>query len=241
LVKRSTSTQLFLNNGQTLAISGLIRQKSSEDLQKVPWLGEIPVLGVFFRHRDTSTGGGNGERGDIELVIMVTPKVVGVQIGTEPPPAEQKVVAQPAEGLAQAATAKEPAFVKPAPVKPAAQGKAAMPPKAEPVPVVAPEPVLAPNDRFGRTVQGYFLDKLTYPSLAKRTGTEGTVLLALHLSADGTLLDASIKKSSGSEILDAQSLATAKEIQPYPAFPRDVDEKDLWIQIPIEYNLAQKR
>lgn len=228
LVKRSTSTQLFLNNGQTLAISGLIRQKSTEDLQKVPWLGEIPVLGLFFRHRSTGTGGGSGERGDIELVIMVTPRVVTEQQSdTALPAAEQKVVAQPDPGPAKSAPESAPAAVSPK-VTPAKKA-------------VVPAPVLSPQDRFGRTVTGFFLEKLVYPSIAKRTRTQGTVVLALHLAADGTLLDASVKKSSGSAILDEQSLSTAKNIQPYPGFPRDITDKDIWIQIPIEYNLAGSR
>jgi len=76
LKKRNASTELFLNDGQTLAIGGLMKQKREEDLQKVPGLGDIPILGFFFRKKTTKMGGGTGERGDTELFIALTPTIV---------------------------------------------------------------------------------------------------------------------------------------------------------------------
>lgn len=76
LTKRTASTELFLNDGQTMAIGGLIKQKSAEDIRKTPWLGDLPILGVFFRKKTTTTGGGTGERGDTELFIALTPKII---------------------------------------------------------------------------------------------------------------------------------------------------------------------
>lgn len=76
LTKRNTSTELFLDNEQTLAIGGLIKQRTSEELRKLPWLGEIPVLGMFFRQKTTSSGSGYNTKGDAELFITLTPKIV---------------------------------------------------------------------------------------------------------------------------------------------------------------------
>ncbi|MGE5309358.1 MAG: TonB family protein [Deltaproteobacteria bacterium] len=228
LIKRSTSTQLYLNNGQTLAISGLIRQKTTEDLQKVPWLGDIPVLGVFFRHRTTVNGGGNGERGDIELVIMVTPKVVLDAGQPEAAPSaakDEKVVAQPVTPELVKAVSDNVDVVRKAAGQQADTAIAAV----------------DPQSAYGRSVTQYFLSKLQYPSLAKRTKTEGTVQLALHIARDGGLLDVSIKKASGFSVLDSDALSTAKEIQPYPTFPAAIADKDLWITVPIEYSLAGRR
>ncbi|UCG35859.1 MAG: TonB family protein [Candidatus Omnitrophota bacterium] len=73
---RNISTQLFLNNGETLAIGGLIKKKSSEDLKKLPWLADIPIIGRFFTHTTRSTGGGSGQRGDTELYITLTPRII---------------------------------------------------------------------------------------------------------------------------------------------------------------------
>jgi pilus assembly protein CpaC len=76
LTKRSVSTELYLNDNQTLAIGGLIRQKKEEDIRKTAGLGDIPILGALFRKKTTTVGGGQGERGDIELFITLTPKIV---------------------------------------------------------------------------------------------------------------------------------------------------------------------
>ena len=76
LSKRSISTQLQIRDGQILTIGGLIKQKTEEDLKKFPWLADIPILGAFFRHRSVDTGGGSGQRGDVELFIALTPTII---------------------------------------------------------------------------------------------------------------------------------------------------------------------
>jgi len=76
LAKRSASTELTINDGQTMAIGGLIKQKTEEDVRKTAFLGDIPILGLLFRKTETKTGGGQGERGDTELFIVLTPTIV---------------------------------------------------------------------------------------------------------------------------------------------------------------------
>jgi len=76
LKKRNASTELFLNDGQTLAIGGLMKQKTEEDIQKTPGLGDMPILGLFFRRKSTKLGGGTGEKGNMELFITLTPTIV---------------------------------------------------------------------------------------------------------------------------------------------------------------------
>ncbi|MDD5560996.1 MAG: TonB family protein [Candidatus Omnitrophica bacterium] len=76
LSKRSVSSELYLNNGQIMAIGGLIKQKTEEDLRKFPWLADIPVLGLFFRQRVTKIGKGQGARDDTELFVTLVPTIV---------------------------------------------------------------------------------------------------------------------------------------------------------------------
>jgi TonB family protein len=76
LKKRTAATELFLNDGQTMAIGGLMRQKSQEDITKTPGLGDIPIVGMLFRKKVSSIGGGTGEKGDTELFITITPTIV---------------------------------------------------------------------------------------------------------------------------------------------------------------------
>jgi len=69
LRSRKAESSLQLADGQTFALAGLIDNKISKQVSKVPLLGDIPVLGALFR----STRYQNNET---ELVILVTPRIV---------------------------------------------------------------------------------------------------------------------------------------------------------------------
>ncbi len=75
LTKRNVSTQLYLEDGTTMTIGGLIKKKTEEEIKKFPWLADVPILGRFFRHRTLDKGGGDG-KGDVELFITITPRIL---------------------------------------------------------------------------------------------------------------------------------------------------------------------
>lgn len=52
--KRSIKTTVLVENGQTLVLGGLIDDQISDTREKVPFLGDIPLLGSLFRYRTTS-------------------------------------------------------------------------------------------------------------------------------------------------------------------------------------------
>lgn len=62
---REVTTQVILKHRTTFVIGGLIRDSEIETTNKVPWIGDIPVLGQLFRDRTT-----DGEK--TELVIFIT-------------------------------------------------------------------------------------------------------------------------------------------------------------------------
>ena len=66
LTKRSAASTVELADGQTMAIAGLLNENMREVVNKFPGLGDIPVLGHLFRSQQF-------EKGETELVIMVTP------------------------------------------------------------------------------------------------------------------------------------------------------------------------
>lgn len=69
LRSRKAESSLQLADGQTFALAGLIDNKISKQVSKVPLLGDIPILGALFR----STRYQNNET---ELVMLVTPKII---------------------------------------------------------------------------------------------------------------------------------------------------------------------
>ena len=69
LKTRRTETEFNVRSGETLVLSGFLSREQSEDVDKVPGLSEIPVLGALFRSR-------RFQRRETELVVFVTPVVV---------------------------------------------------------------------------------------------------------------------------------------------------------------------
>lgn len=66
---RRTDTSIQLGDGESFVISGLISQNTLSSVDKIPLLGDLPILGAFFR----ST---RFDREDKELVMLVTPHLV---------------------------------------------------------------------------------------------------------------------------------------------------------------------
>ena len=72
LLTRRTETNFNVLGGQTMVLSGLLSREQREDVNKVPLLGDIPVLGALFRSK-------NFVDKETELVVFVTPTVVDAQ------------------------------------------------------------------------------------------------------------------------------------------------------------------
>ncbi|WP_194711476.1 type II and III secretion system protein family protein [Noviherbaspirillum soli] len=69
LTTRRASTTVQLQDGQSLAIGGLIRDNLTQNIRALPVLGEVPVLGALFRSSDF-------QNDRSELVFIVTPRLV---------------------------------------------------------------------------------------------------------------------------------------------------------------------
>jgi len=69
LLSRKTSTEFNVRAGETIVLSGLIQRENSTSVDKVPFLGDIPILGALFRSKKF-------QNKETELVIFVTPTVV---------------------------------------------------------------------------------------------------------------------------------------------------------------------
>ena len=201
LSKRNASTELFLDNGQTLAIGGLTKQKLEEDVAKTAFLGDFPLIGALFRKKTTRIGDGINSRGNVELFIILTPTIV----------TERREALAKKNKETESSYALDTPFIE----------------KVTPVSL----------QDYTRVVQKRILDNLNYPNAAKEAGFQGIVKLSLHVSYSGELLDVAVKSSSGYAILDENAMGVARQVTPYPPFPPSIEQKDLWIEIPIVYQL----
>ncbi len=76
IANRRLDSTLRVRNGETIVLGGLLRDVSSETVQRIPFLSQIPILGSFFANKAT-----NHERD--EIVFLITPHVI--EPGATPP------------------------------------------------------------------------------------------------------------------------------------------------------------
>ena len=69
IATRKVKTEVELNPGQSFAIGGLLDNRETETFEKMPFIGDIPVLGKFFQSISKN-------RTNTELIVIVTPEIV---------------------------------------------------------------------------------------------------------------------------------------------------------------------
>ncbi len=71
IATREVTTAVLVEDGQTVVVGGVYEFKDQHSLSKIPFLGDIPILGNLFKNR-------NHTKSKAELLVFVTPKVIRV-------------------------------------------------------------------------------------------------------------------------------------------------------------------
>lgn len=66
---RQVTTQVLVDDGQTVVLGGILQTNSRDVVNKIPWLGDIPLLGHLFKNTDRTND-------KDELLVFITPKIV---------------------------------------------------------------------------------------------------------------------------------------------------------------------
>ena len=69
IATREAESQVNVRSGMTMAIGGLINSEDAKIVSKIPLLGDLPIIGRFFRHTSNT-------RDKRELIILITPTLV---------------------------------------------------------------------------------------------------------------------------------------------------------------------
>jgi pilus assembly protein CpaC len=69
ITSRKVNTEVELKDGQSFIVGGLLDNEESETFEKIPFLGDIPVLGKFFQSMTRT-------KSNTELIVLVTPELV---------------------------------------------------------------------------------------------------------------------------------------------------------------------
>ena len=109
LTTRRADTEVVLRDGESFAIAGLIDNRVTQILNRVPGLGNIPVLGQLFRSRST-------QKTNNELLVVITPHFVhplGPNEKAKLPATELPFLPTVEQEKANKAKKKDPEFVGP--------------------------------------------------------------------------------------------------------------------------------
>jgi pilus assembly protein CpaC len=79
LSTRRVTSEMDLQDGQSFAIAGLMDNRVTEQFSKIPWIGDVPVLGKLFQSRSL-------QKTKDELLVVVTPRIVHPLAANQVPP-----------------------------------------------------------------------------------------------------------------------------------------------------------
>jgi type III secretion protein C len=136
--KSSINTQALINEGESLLIGGMVRESKSSNIDKVPGLGDVPVVGNLFKNRTSS-------HSRVERMFLITPRLAG----TRPDATGASLhVAKATPAPDAPAQAPAPAVVAPAPRASVVLDLDSLPAPAAPAPVAPPAaPAASPATR----------------------------------------------------------------------------------------------
>lgn len=98
---RTVNTEVELKDGQSFAIGGLLDNRENETMDKIPFIGDVPILGKFFQSVDRT-------KSNTELIVIVTPEIVApIPAGAPLPSIEypQKFLPRPGSAVVSNAAA----------------------------------------------------------------------------------------------------------------------------------------
>jgi len=217
-ITRTASTDLFMDNKQTIVLAGLIKYTDNETITRVPFLSKIPLVGELFTNRSTPSPDSN-----TEMVIILTPVVLTDKKFVD----HQLVMPTPAERDSwkeiNAKYEHEPLL-------------SSWPAKVTPVVSKAKQAYLPVITAYARMVQEKISKAIVYPNAVGGMALAGTVKLKLHILKNGSLDSAEVMESSGNYILDQDAMQAAKAAAPYDAFTTGMGREGVIFTIPIVYN-----
>jgi pilus assembly protein CpaC len=81
---RKAETEIELKDGQSFGIAGLLDHRAQAQMNKIPGIGDIPILGQLFRSKSVN-------RSNTELLVIVTPHIADPIRAPSSPPVEPKL------------------------------------------------------------------------------------------------------------------------------------------------------
>lgn len=138
-------------------------------------------------------------------------------------PPVRPIVTAPAQAVSLPAARSEPS---PAPAQSVSSTTAGDDPRAK-----------AQEANYFAQLSAHLNKRKRYPTEAKKARQQGIVTVRFTVFADGSVTGASIRKSSGHDLLDAATLDLLQRVAPLPRFPKSMTKASVTLSLPIDYSL----
>ncbi len=227
-------TSVTVKDGTTIVIAGLIKDERTNTVDKVPILGDIPIVGHAFRKTDK-------EVKKQELVVFLTPHIItGESDYLEQPrtaPIGEKKFTVPEKPAFERRSKVEmkPEFFKEKRSRLVEAKKIKEPPKEKKAEIVEIVPYSTPEEYYF-AVKNRIVENIELPAITKGAIIKGEVKIVFSLASDGDLIDGSRVLQSSNPSLDEPAMNAVKKASPFPPFPKSISqaEKRFIITIVVE-------
>lgn len=228
-------TSVMVRDGTTIIIAGLIKDERTNSVDKVPILGDIPMIGHIFRKT-------SNEVQKQEIVVFLTPHILSggddyIEVPPTPPLGEKRFTAP-----------EKPTFERrtPVPMKPGMfkEKKESSLKKAEELREADYEEDAAMLDRgvsigapeeYSYVIKNKIVENITMPKSRKRDAAQGVVKVAFFVAPTGKLSYGPEIIASSNHALDDIAARAVKKAAPFPAFPESFDQTDKRFVIDISF------
>jgi len=247
---RSANTRLLLDDGQTIVLAGLIKSNKGEQVTKVPFLSEIPILGALFRSKSWSP---NREE---EVVISLRTQILDDKKKEQAIEAGRRAANKNAQyllideetdmayddyGVGDDYLTDEElmAMMERQPRGSGRDVEARLRQNVRPSygeDIHYGEHLSGTITAYAQAVQQRISRAITFPPQAQERGWEGIVTLSLDILSDGSLVDVAVEESSGYSIFDTDAVNTAQFAAPYDPFPGNIALEEIRLTLPIIYS-----
>ena len=210
ITKSDAQTTVMVKDGVTIIIGGLRKDKREKTVNKIPFLGDIPGLGVLFRNT-------NDQFNKNELVILLTPHIISGETSYS---SFNEI--KPTDGMV--ASMHRGKII----------GERVVVPK-KPAPRFTP-----PRKDYRHMSKDDYYREISerIQTLAPQNnpqGAKGSVTLLFTVSKEGNVVGDPYILETDNEMLDAAALAALESASPFPAFPNSMQQESESFKISLNY------
>ena len=222
----SAETTVMVKDGNTVVFAGMIETREEDDEDKIPFLGDIPLIGGAFRR----TTRGNAEEDEKkELIIFLTPHIVS---GEAPAPENEEYLTTTEVGKSEIRQEEEEEKLEPTRFA-LREG----PDETTAVPVARPRIKIkarkTPSKSYSDLVRGLVYQKArtNYP----RSDIRGNVYVAFDLASDGSLKGEPRVLGDAKDVLKQLAVKSVYEAAPFPPFPSGLKKPKETFKVLVSY------